>query len=145
MSNRQAVSNDEETEIAALAEVEREIFQGMEALEDAFEVLHHRAEQVRNALRQRGAGLQMSLQQRRGFFTGIINDDSGAVGGGKGGGAYWVGGDSDSMASESDWGADDFELGPDDSASNISSSKTRRPKRRNERRTPAPIDEEDEE
>ena len=34
---RHPVSNDEETEIAILAEVEREIYQGMEILEDAFE------------------------------------------------------------------------------------------------------------
>lgn len=135
---RHAVSNDEETEIAALAEVEREIFAGMEALEDAFEALHRRAEDVRNALRQRGAGLQMSLQQRRGMFTGIL----------EGGGAdLWARPEqSESLASESDWGLDDqSEIAPDDSASNVSSSRTRRPKRRNERRTPAPIDEEEEE
>jgi hypothetical protein len=138
---RPAVSNDEETEIAALAEVEREIFAGMEALEDAFELLHQRAETVRNALRQRGAGLQMSLQQRRGLFTGILGD------GGEGAGVRgdWMPEQSESMASESDWGGDDqSEIAPDDSASNISSSRTRRPKRRNERRTPAPIEEEEE-
>jgi hypothetical protein len=136
---RPAVSNDEEMEIAALAEVEREIFAGMEALEDAFEILHQRAEQVRNALRQRGAGLQMSLQQRRGLFTGIL-DEMGQGGGDR---PFWMP-DSESMASESDWGGDDYEILPDDSASNISSSRTRRPKRRNERRTPAPIEEEEE-
>ncbi len=106
----------------------------MEALEDAFELLHQRAEQVRNALRQRGAGLQMSLQQRRGMFTSILDD---AAGGGCGGRPPWMP-DSESMASESDWGGDDFEIAPDDSASNISSSRRRRPKRRNEERTPRP-------
>ncbi|KAJ9160563.1 5-methylcytosine g t mismatch-specific dna [Coniochaeta hoffmannii] len=138
---RPAVSNDEEAEIAALAEVEREIFAGMEALEDAFEMLHQRAEEVRNALRQRGAGLQMSLQQRRGLFTGILGGD----GEGGTGGGHWTVEGGESMASESDWGGDDqSEIAPDDSASNISSSRTRRPKRRNERRTPAPIEEEEE-
>ena len=37
------------------------------------------------------------------------------------------------------------ELMPDDSASNVSSGWKRRPKRRMERRTPAPVEEEDEE
>ena len=46
-------------------------------------------------------------------------------------------GDEDAV-SESDWGADDLELMPDDSASNIRSSRHRRPKRRTERMTPAP-------
>ncbi|KUJ14358.1 uncharacterized protein LY89DRAFT_538783, partial [Mollisia scopiformis] len=50
---RQPVSNDEETEIQVLAEVEREIYLGMEALEDAFEGLHRKAEVVRRALRER--------------------------------------------------------------------------------------------
>jgi len=151
--SRHAVFNDEETELAALAEVEREIFAGMEALEDAFELLHRRAEGVRTALRQRGAGLQISLQQRRGYVASGIDvlPSSGgsasyerpawATAGGGGGG-----GDEESTVaeSESDWGGDDVELAPDDSASNISSSRHRRPKRRNERRTPAPIEEEDE-
>ena len=44
----------------------------------------------------------------------------------------------------SDWGGDEVDIVPEDSASNISSSKRRRPIRRNERRTPAPIEEEDE-
>ncbi|KAI9763520.1 MAG: hypothetical protein M1835_007797, partial [Candelina submexicana] len=53
---------DEETEIAVLAEVEREIYLGMEALEDAFEALHRKAEIVRRALRERGAGLSCANQ-----------------------------------------------------------------------------------
>ncbi len=136
-SPRQAVSHDEETEAAALAELEREIFMGMEALEDAFESLHHQAEVVREALRQRGAGLAMSLQHRHGAGAGIdVLPQSGGIG--------EFPADEDSMASESEWGGDDFDLAPEDSASNISSSRTRRPKRRNERRTPAPIEEEEE-
>lgn len=144
--SRQAVSNDEEAEIAALAELEREIFSGMEALEDGFEVLHRRAEQVQTALRQRNAGLMQSLRSRRqinvygcpgsgnslgslehGWYAPTPSDDGGVP------------------MSDDDWGADDFELKPEDSASNISSSRHRRPKRRQERRTPAPIEEDEEE
>lgn len=137
----QAVSNDEETELAVLAEVEREIYTGMEALEDAFETLHHRAEMVRTALRNRGAALSISLQHRRAGGGIDILPQSG-------GSAYssgyerpaWATGEEES---ESDWGGDDFELRPDDSASNISSNRHRKVKRRDERRTPAPIQEED--
>ncbi|KAH8648403.1 hypothetical protein BX600DRAFT_475190 [Xylariales sp. PMI_506] len=137
--SRQAVSHDEEVEMAALAEVEREIYQGMEALEDAFERLHHRAEMVRNALRQRNAGLMMSMQNRRsGVGIDVLPQLSGGSAHDR---APW-----DDETSESDWGGDDMEsLAPDDSASNISSSRHRRPKRRTERRTPAPIEEDEEE
>jgi hypothetical protein len=145
---RQPVSNDEETEIAVLAEIEREIYLGMEALEDAFEGLHRKAEVVRRALRERGAGLSMSLQSRRTSHPAIIKSNTpGPQSGGLGLGyerPNW--GEGSEMLSESDWDpVDDMmsELAPDDSASNISSSRHRRPKRRNERRTPA-IEEEDE-
>ncbi|KAI0201824.1 hypothetical protein F4808DRAFT_99807 [Astrocystis sublimbata] len=141
--NRQAVSYDEEVEMAVLAEVEREIYQGMEALEDAFEKLHERAEVVRNALRQRNNGLLMSQQHRRASRIDVLPQHSGGSMG------YerppWATGDDDGVTSESDWGGDDFDLAPEDSASNISSSRHRRPKRRHERRTPAPIEEDDEE
>lgn len=146
---RHPVSNDEESEIAALAELEREIYVGMEALEDAFEGLHQRAEMVRTALRQRGAGLSMSLQHRRGYGFG----EAGGVqvlpqSGGSASGLdrpAWAD-ESESLMSEGDdWAnGDEDELRPDDSASNISSSRQRRPKRRDERRTPAPIQEEEE-
>lgn len=147
---RHPVSNDEESEIAVLAELEREIYLGMEALEDAFEGLHLRAEMVRTALRQRGAALSMSLQHRRGYGFG----EAGGVqvlpqSGGSASGLdrpAWAD-ESESLASESDdWGmGDEYELRPDDSASNISSSRQRRPRRRDERRTtPAPIREEEE-
>lgn len=140
--NRQAVSNDEETEIATLAELEREIYAGMEALEDAFEGLHRKAERVRSALRERGAGLSMMAQNRRGSGADGIYARLGTPGFGERG---WEGGESE-VDAESDWGGDDTvsELAPDDSASNISSSRHRRPKRRTERRTPAPVEEEDE-
>jgi hypothetical protein len=140
---RGPVSNDEEAEIAVLSEIELEIYKGMEALEDAFEALHRKAEFVRQALRQRSAGLSMAAQARR------VSNDSGMIARlgtpGFGGATGYYGTDSEYEA-ESDWGGDDnrSELAPDDSASNISSSRHRRPKRRNERRTPAPVEEVDE-
>jgi hypothetical protein len=146
---RHPVSNDEETEIAILAEVEREIYQGMEILEDAFESLHRKAEMVRRALRERGAGLSISLQSRRRSHPDIISGTPGPTLAGLGPGyerPAWGDGGSE-LNSESDWDPGDemmSELAPDDSASNISSSRHRRPKRRNERRTPAPVEEEDE-
>lgn len=133
------VSNDEETEIAVLAEVERDIYLGMEALEDAFESLHRKAEIVRRALRERGAGLSISSQNRRDLQPDIISASTPGLGPG------YERVYADSEVSESDWGGGDEEsIAPDDSASNISSNRHRRPKRRNERRTPAPVEEEDE-
>ena len=128
------VAMDEETEIAVLAEVEREIYMGMEALEDAFEALHLRAEGVRRALRDRGAGLHMASQSRKGGDAKVVEARLGTPASARG----WD--------SETDDGIDDAlsELAPDDSASNVSSSRHRRPKRRTERRTPAPVEEEDE-
>lgn len=132
------VAMDEETEIAVLAEVEREIYLGMEALEDAFEALHCKAEVVRRTLRERGAGLSMASQARRGGGNTLearLGTPASGIGVGTRG---WD--------SETDDGIDDAisELAPDDSASNVSSSRVRRPKRRNERRTPALVEEEDE-
>ncbi|OQE45035.1 hypothetical protein PENCOP_c002G08871 [Penicillium coprophilum] len=127
------IALDEETEIAALAEVERDIFLGMEALEDAFEALHCKAEAVRRALRERGAGLSVANQSRRGSFVEArLGTPFSGVG------AWESGGEDDFLD-------DDRSLAPDDSASNISSNRRRRPKRRTERRTPAPVEEEDEE
>jgi hypothetical protein len=150
---RHPVSNDEETEIAILAEVEREIYLSMEVLEDAFEALHRKAEFVRASLRERGAGLSMSLQSRRSIHPDIIAASTpGLASAGLGPGyerPSWADGGSE-LASESEWDLDNdlqSELAPDDSASNIgniSSSRHRRPKRRNERRTPALVEEEDE-
>ena len=128
------VAFDEETEIAVLAEVEREIYLGMEALEDAFEALHLRAEGVRRTLRERGAGLAMASQARKGSAANVLEARLGTPASARGG------------DSETDDGIEDgiSEIGPDDSASNVSSSRHRRPKRRTERRTPAPVEEEDE-
>lgn len=153
--SRSAVTHDEEVEVATLAELEREIFNGMEALEDAFEKLHERAMAVRDGLRRRGAALQMSLQQRRGGPGGATGPGGRGVGGidvlplsGGSSGAYdrpaWA--DEESVdGADSEWGGDDIsELAPDDSASQVSSNRLRRPKRRRERATPAPIEEEDE-
>ena len=61
------VAFDEETEIATLAEIERDIYVGMEKLEDAFEALHQKAETVRKAIRERSAGLAAAAQRRRGL------------------------------------------------------------------------------
>lgn len=126
------IALDEENEIAALAEIERDIFLGMEALEDAFEALHMKAEVVRRALRERSAGLSVASQNRRGSFVEArMGTPFSAVGG-------WESGEDEFLD-------DDRSLAPDDSASNISSNRRRRPKRRTERRTPAPVEEEDEE
>lgn len=132
------VALDEETEIAVLAEVEREIFASMDHLEYAFEALHYKAEAVRQALRERGAGLAQANQRRRGIFDGDSRMGTPASFNGEGHRAW---------ESETDDGIDDgrSEIAPDDSASNVSSSRRRRHKRRTERRTPAPVEEEDEE
>lgn len=126
------IALDEETEIAALAEIERDIFLGMEALEDAFEALHCKAESVRRALRERGAGLSVANQTRRGSYVEARLGTPFSVN-------AWEDG------TEDDFLDDGCSLAPDDSASNISSNRRRRPKRRTERRTPAPVEEEDEE
>lgn len=132
------IALDEETEIAALAEIERDIYLSMESLEDAFEALHCKAEVVRRALRERGAGLSVANQARRGS-AGNLDARLGTP-------ASMFGGPWDNSGIDEDDGIDDdMSLAPDDSASNISSNRRRRPKRRSERRTPAPVEEEDEE
>ncbi|KAH8802748.1 hypothetical protein F5884DRAFT_684089 [Xylogone sp. PMI_703] len=143
---RQPVSNDEEAELAALAEIEREIYQGMEALEDAFENLHRKAETVRKALRARSAGLSLAIQARRSTYPEVSGTPGFPPGSmGPGYERPYSGWGNASEMSESDWDYDEVsELGPDDSASNISSSRHRRPKRRTERRTPALVEEEEE-
>jgi len=131
------IAFDEETEISTLAEIERDIYVGMEVLEDAFEALHLKAEGVRRALRERSAGLAAAAQRRRGPFEAGVEVRMGTPASTDG---RWEAETDDGLG---DWdGASD--LAPDDSASNISSSRRRRPKRRNERRTPALIEEDDE-
>jgi len=126
------VQHDEETEIAVLAEVEREIFLGMEKLEDQFEMLHQQAENIRQRLRERAAGLAMAAQARRG---GDLSDpDMVRIG------TPWSA-DGEPEGLSFDDGRS--ELAPDDSASNISYARRRRHKTR-ERKTPAVVDEEDE-
>ncbi|KAL9597450.1 MAG: hypothetical protein Q9219_005142 [cf. Caloplaca sp. 3 TL-2023] len=132
------VALDEETEIATLAEIEREIYLGMEALEDAFEALHGKAETVRNALRQRGAGLAMANQMRRGGGNAGANCLDARLGTPATGVGGWESETDDGLGDEGS------ELAPDDSASNVSRSRRRRPGRRHERRTPAMVEEEDE-
>lgn len=149
MPNPQAgapIAFDEETELATLAEIERDIYAGMEALEDAFEALHNKAEVVRRALRERSAGLAAAAQRRRGVMGGGIEirmgtPASGILPSGENGiPGRW---DTETDDGLGDWDGSS-EIAPDDSASNISSARRRRPKRRNERRTPALIEEEDE-
>lgn len=128
------VQLDEDTEIAVAAELERNLFLDMERLEDAFEILHGRAELVRQMLRERSAGLSSQAQLRRGSGFGDP-----------------VGVRLDTPASGvTDFDEDDDGLGdlaslaPDDSASQISTN--RRHRHRRERKTPAPeaVPEEDE-
>jgi hypothetical protein len=125
------VQIDEETEIAVLAEIEREIYIGMEAMEDAFEHLHNQAELVRRRLRERAAGLSMVAQQRRGSGADGIEVRMGTP----------------ANMRDGDEGFDDMrsEIGPDDSASNVSHNRRRKMHRARERRTPAPVEEESEE
>jgi hypothetical protein len=125
------VQIDEETEIAVLAEIEREIYLGMEAMEDAFEHLHNQAELVRRRLRERAAGLSMVAQQRRGSGADGIEVRMGTP----------------ANARDGDENYDDLrsEIGPDDSASNVSHNRRRKAHRARERRTPAPVEEESEE
>jgi len=125
------VQIDEETEIAVLGEIEREIFLGMEAMEDAFEHLHNQAELVRRRLRDRASALAMVAQQRRGAGMDGIE----------------VRTDTPANVRDGDEGVDDArsEIGPDDSASNVSHNRRRKAHRVRERRTPAPVEEESEE
>ncbi|KAG9240006.1 hypothetical protein BJ878DRAFT_528828 [Calycina marina] len=144
--SRFPVSNDEETEIAVLAEIEREIYVGMEMLEDAFEGLHRKAEMVRRSMRERGAGLSVSLQSRRTSHPDIITPSTPGLGPGYERPNWGDGSEVD--RADSEWDEDDMrsELEPDDSASQIgpfSSSRHKRPKRRNERRTPALVEEDE--
>lgn len=143
---------DEETEIAVLAEVEREIYLGMDALEDAMEALHLKAEQVRNALRERSAGLSLQAQRRKSVgeelravvgtpFVGGEHDRSGTgtptqiyrngtPGAVRGNGLGW---DMEDGLMD-----DTASLAPDDSASNIGMKERRhRHRRRRPRRVEA--------
>ncbi|KAF2013634.1 hypothetical protein BU24DRAFT_434607 [Aaosphaeria arxii CBS 175.79] len=124
------VQIDEDTEIAVLAEVEREIYSAMEAMEDAFEQLHNSAEVVRRRLRERGAALSMVAQSRRGSVYGGIE----------------VRTDTPASFADVDSSLEDLrsEVGPDDSASNVGQNRRRRGHRSKARHTPAPVEEEDE-
>ncbi|KAI5306733.1 hypothetical protein KEM56_007392 [Ascosphaera pollenicola] len=119
---------DEETEIAALQELEDSIYAGMEVLEDAFEALHNKAEAVRRAIGDRRAGLQYANQLRKAATEPEVENTG-------------------RREPDSDDGLDDnmSELAPWDSASNISSNRRRKTKRRAERRTPTVVEEEEEE
>ncbi|CAK3850688.1 Hypothetical predicted protein [Lecanosticta acicola] len=128
------VQLDEDTEIAVAAELERNLFLDMERLEDAFEILHGRAESVRQMLRERSAGLSSQAQLRRGSGFGDpvgVRLDTPASG-------------VTDFDEDDDGLADLASLAPDDSASQISVN--RRHRHRRERKTPGPeaVPEEDE-
>lgn len=125
------VQLDEDTEIAVLAELERNLYTDMERLEDAFELLHGRAELVRQLLRERSAGLSMQAQMRRGSMDPGVRLGTPASG------------FTDFEDEDDDGLGDTVSLAPDDSASQISFN--RRIRKRRERRTPAPVQEESEE
>ncbi|KAK1069790.1 hypothetical protein LTR74_004669 [Friedmanniomyces endolithicus] len=118
------VQMDEDTEIAVLAEVERNLFNDMERFEDAFEILHSRAELVRQLLRERSAGLSLQSQLRRGGTSdtgAFVRLDTPASGVTDFEDGDEIGGDDDGLG-------DAVSLAPDDSASQISVN--RRHKRR---------------
>jgi hypothetical protein len=101
----------------------------------------------RRALRERSAGLALAVQTRRGSSAESIGVRLGTPAmGNRGPGNGFDGGVDIMWESETDDGIDEgrSELAPDDSASNISASYRRRPERRTERKTPAPVEEEDE-
>lgn len=143
------VQMDEETEIMMLAEIEREIFRGMEELEGQFEKLHYQAEAVRQRLRERGAGLSMAAQARRGSLASEFGVRSGTPGSGMGGlgglgpnggpGGPWI----PDVLEGSCFDDGRSELAPDDSASNVGARRHRR-EGRHSRRTPASVAEEEE-
>ncbi|KAK5737451.1 hypothetical protein LTR17_006678 [Elasticomyces elasticus] len=113
------VQMDEDTEIAVLAEVERNLFNDMERFEDAFEILHSRAELVRGMLRERSAGLSLQSQLRRGSSAsdaGLVRLDTPASGI-----TDFEEGDEDD-----DGLGDTASLAPDDSASQISVNRRHR-------------------
>jgi hypothetical protein len=126
--------------MAVLGEVEREIFGGMDALEDAFEALHVKAESVRAALRARAGGLAMAASQRRGSAD-IRPEVRGNSVTPSSAGLSWPGG---MWEGETDDGVEwRSELAPDDSASNISSKRRRKRGERREPKTPGTVAEED--
>jgi len=116
------VALDEETELAVLAEVEREIYYGMAVLEDAFEALHLKAEAVRTVLQHRQAGLAMQARLRAHEADATARAET------PGGVPDVNRGDRAWSAARSEFGLGDMDddgmsgiisLAPDDSASNI--------------------------
>ncbi|KAF2168995.1 hypothetical protein M409DRAFT_21006 [Zasmidium cellare ATCC 36951] len=129
------VQLDEDTEIAVAAELERNLFLDMERLEDAFEILHGRAELVRQMLRERSAGLSAQAQLRRGSGAadpvGVRLDTPAS-------------GVTDFEEEDDDGLADLASLAPDDSASQISVNRRHRHRRERKTPNPEPVPEEDE-
>lgn len=142
-----ATPTDSEAELAALAEIERSIYHGMESLEDAFEALHSKAEAVRRALRDRAAGLAVAaaaaaaaaastagvkLEARLGTPVDVYGGGGGGCARGDRGGEY--------AGAEEEGGGDEgvvsdvvSELAPDDSASNVGFRERHRRRREKEK------------
>lgn len=116
------VALDEETELAVLAEVEREIYSGMDVLEDAFQALHLKAEAVRAALQHRQAGLAMQarLRAQESDATARVETPGGVAGASRSGDSPWSAVGRFGGADMDDDGMSGIiSLAPDDSASNI--------------------------
>jgi hypothetical protein len=138
------VQADEEQEIQTLSEIEQEVYRGMEALEDAFEQLHQKAEAIRDHIRARSSGLAMAASARRDSVS--VAEDSDQIGLREGptplyglGQHVWDGMLDDGFDLRS-------ELAPDDSASNISMGREQRRRKRvgRELKTPGTVREEEE-
>jgi len=116
------VALDEETELAVLAEVEREIYSGMDVLEDAFQALHLKAEAVRTALQHRQAGLAMQarLRAQESDVTARAETPGGVADASRSGERPWnAGGRFGAGETDDDGMSGIISLAPDDSASNI--------------------------
>lgn len=133
------VSIDEDAEIHVLNELERDIFDAMNSIEDAFERLHEQAEGVRRALIDRSSGLMSAAAARRTgtpYSLGIAGATPDITG--TPGLAQWTPGMS--FAGGGAGGDDDpwenmsviSDLRPDDSASNCFAGRRRRRRRHGE-------------
>jgi len=133
------VALDEETELAVLAEVEREIFSGMDVLEDAFQALHLKAEAVRTALQHRQAGLAMQARLRA--YEADLSartETPGGVGDARvADGRPWSAASGFGLGEMDDDGMSGIvSLAPDDSASNIGWKRREESKLRERERRP---------
>jgi len=137
-STRSSTNPDAETEMRTLADVEMQIYTGMEALEDAFEALHAKAETVRRALRERGAGLAAAARAEALDAKLGISASVGRMCGDAVGTIEESENEQDGRRRMRNVDVDDStsdvvsELAPDDSASNIGFVERHRRRRREE-------------